>query len=274
MKQLRIIRMVLAILFLVASVACVTLGAATPPAALLAQRSQIILSALSATAGSTLVWIVITLLFGRVYCSTVCPVGTVSDIFLKIRNRIPRLATPFRYTHPSRISAHILWVYILCIIIGVMGIPYLIEPWNIMRNLGAIVNVSAIAGTWLNIGMSALAGIMGGVTALLLVALLSLWRGREFCTSYCPVGKALGLLSEYSMYHIEIDRDKCSSCGLCEDICRSSCIKTVSRYVDNSRCVRCFDCVAKCPDQAVRFQINRNRPASPLMTRVKKIDKT
>lgn len=82
------------------------------------------------------------------------------------------------------------------------------------------------------------------------------------------------MLSDYAIYHIEINPDKCTSCGLCEDVCRASCIKTVSRYVDNSRCVRCFDCVARCPEEAIKFQPNRNRPATPLMRRVKTTSKT
>ncbi len=236
-------------------------------------RLQIVLSALSATAGATLVWIVVTFLFGRIYCSTICPIGTISDFFLRIRNKLPSLAKPFSYRHRSKLSVHILWIYILCVILGIFVIPFLIEPWNIMRNICAIINPDAISSTWATIGLGSLFGIAGGILAVIFIAVLSLFYGRRFCTDYCPVGVGLGFIANNSIYHLDIDRDKCSSCGLCEDICRSSCIKVVSRYIDNSRCVRCLDCIAKCPDQAIKMQVNRNRPASPLLSRVKKADK-
>lgn len=273
MKCLRIIRIALAVIFLTASVICLTMVGKAQVIVMPVAGMQIVLSALSATAGATLVWLVITFLFGRIYCSTVCPVGTVSDLFLRIRNRFPALRRPFSYRHRARISIHILWIYILCVIIGIFAIPYIIEPWNIMRNLSAAVRPESVASTWSNIGFSVIFGIIAGVAAILVIAIMSLLYGRRFCTDFCPIGTGLGYISNYSIYHIEIDRDKCSSCGLCEDICRSSCIKVVSRYVDNTRCVRCLDCIAKCPDHAIRLQVNRNRPANPLMTRVKKADK-
>ncbi len=274
MKQLRIIRIFLAIFFLAASIGAVCIGAKAHPVAAMAEKSQIILSALSITAGTTFVWLLLSILFGRVYCSTVCPIGTLSDLAMKCRRFLPRHARrPFRYRHPSRASIHILWIYLACLVIGIVGVPFLIEPWNIMRNLAAATNPDAVADTWLHIGFNAMVGFAGGLAAISLIAITAFINGREFCTVVCPLGTALGYVSNHAIFHIEIDHDKCSSCGLCEEICRSSCIKVVSRYVDNARCVRCLDCVVKCPDDAIHLQINRNRPATPLLTRVKKANK-
>ncbi len=271
MKLLRIVRISLAALAFVASAAALLMGAEVHPVARLAEKSQIILSSLSITAGTAIVWLLLTFLFGRVYCSTVCPVGTMSDLFLKIRRLIPGLRhKPFRYRPRSKVSVHILWVYVVCLVAGVVGVPFLIEPWNIMRNMAATVRPEAVSATWATIGMGTITGVVGGLVAAILIAVTSVLRGREFCTVVCPLGTALGYVSAYSLYHLEIDRDKCVSCGLCEDICRSQCVKMVSRHIDDTRCVRCFDCVAKCPNDAIRFQVNRNRPATPLMLRAKK----
>ena len=223
MKLLRIVRISLAALAFVASAAALLMGAEVHPVARLAEKTQIILSSLSITAGTAIVWLLLTFLFGRVYCSTVCPVGTMSDLFLKVRRLIPGLRSkPFRYRSRSGVSVHILLLYVVCLV------------------------------------------------AAILIAVTSVLRGREFCTVVCPLGTALGYVSAYSLYHLEIDRDKCVSCGLCEDICRSQCVKMVSRHIDDTRCVRCFDCVAKCPNDAIRFQVNRNRPATPMLIRSKK----
>lgn len=261
-------------LFLIAAAACLLIGPQVHPMARAAGRLQIVLSAASVTFGVTLVWLALTFLFGRVYCSTACPVGTLSDIFLRVRRMVPRLNRPFRYRHPSRWGIHILWIYLLCLIAGVVSVPFIIEPWNMVRNMAAAFNLDAVATTWATIGLGAGTGVIAGIVSALLIAALSLWRGREFCTRYCPVGAALGIVQEYSLMHIEIDPDRCIGCGRCEERCRAQCIKAVSRYVDASRCVRCFDCVAECPTGAIRYQRNRNRPATPLMRRVKNSSKT
>lgn len=237
-------------------------------------QSQIILSTASITMGATLVWLLITFMFGRVYCATACPIGTFSDIFLRIRRRIPALNKPFSYRHHSRRGVHLLWIYILCLLAGVVVVPFAIEPWNIARNMAAAANPDTVSTTWATISLGAGTGIVAGLASALLIAVTSLWHGREFCSRYCPLGTALGFVQEHSVMHVEIDPDMCTSCGKCEDICRAQCIKVVSRYVDASRCVRCFDCVAECPENAIRYQINRNRPATPLLRKVKRQSKT
>lgn len=272
MKALRIFRIILAVIFLAASVICLVLAGRAGDFTESMQKTQIVLSTISVTAGATIFWIFISFLGGRFYCSTVCPVGTLSDLIMHISRRIrPK---PFRYQSRSRLLVHILWIYLLCVLLGIVIIPFCIEPWNIMRNVASTVNPEAVAATWMNIGFSASAGMICGLIALIAIIILAVRSGRRFCTDFCPIGGGLGYLSNYSIYHIEIDRDKCSSCGLCEDICRSSCIKTVSRYIDNTRCVRCLDCIVKCPDKAINLQKNRNRPATPLMNRVKRASKT
>ncbi|MDE6392974.1 MAG: 4Fe-4S binding protein [Muribaculaceae bacterium] len=275
MKQLRAIRIMLAALFLVASAACLVIGPQIHPMARAAGRLQILLSAASVTSGVTVVWLLITFLLGRVYCATACPIGTYSDLFLRLRRRIPRLDRPFSYRPRPKLSYHLLWIYLLCVVAGIMAVPFVVEPWNIARNMAAAVNRGAIAPTWATISLGAATGVVAGVLSAILLAVIAIRRGREFCSCWCPLGTALGIVQEHALAHIEIDPDKCISCGHCEDICRAQCVKTVSRYVDASRCVRCFDCVAECPAGAIRFQINRNRrPATPLLRKTRQSSKT
>lgn len=270
MKQLRVIRVFLAALFFAAASAYLMIGPRVHPLAAVSFKSQVVLSAVSVSIGAALVWLVLTFLFGRIYCSTVCPIGTLSDIFIRLRKYVPRLNRPFSY-RPRRVwSVHVLLGYLICLTTGLVAVPYLVEPWNIMRNIASAVNPSAVETTWIALGLGAVTGVAAGIISLLLIAVWSAVAGRGFCTDFCPMGTAMGLLHEHTLYHIEIDPDRCTSCGLCEDVCKSQCIKTVSRYVDNSRCVRCFDCVAKCPEEAIRFQQNRNRRVTPLMRKVKK----
>lgn len=275
MKQLRAIRILLATLCFAACLVCLLVGPQMHPMAAEVARMQILLSSAASSAGVLAVWLIATFVLGRVYCSTFCPIGIFSDIFLRLRRTSRRLNRPFSYRQRSPMAKHILWIYILCVVLGVVAVPfvaavpYIIEPYNIARNAAAAVNPQTVSSTWSTIGYSAAFGAVIGILSLLLIAGLSLWRGREFCSRWCPVGTALGLVQSRALMHIEINPDKCISCGLCEDNCRSQCIKVVSRYIDDTRCVRCFECVANCPTGAIRYQLNRNRPASPLMTKSK-----
>lgn len=265
---LRTFRRVLAVVFLISALAWLLLGPARFAPGREVARLQIIPSALAVTLGATAFWIVMTLLFGRLYCSTVCPVGTLQDIVTWTRRRLSRRVRPFRYSSPSPARIPILWLYILTLLMGWLPLAYVLEPWNMLRDAAATVRPEAVAPTWGASGRWALAGIVAGTAVLAGVLVAAWWKGRAFCTSVCPIGTALGEATPVTMYRIAIDPDRCTGCLKCEDVCPSECIKVTERRVDNNRCVRCFDCLAACPEDAIRFQPNANRrPAAPLMTR-------
>lgn len=273
MKNLRNFRILLAAVLLVASVAYLCLaGTPHPPKAILSvpARLQLVPSAIASTIGVTVFWLLGTAVFGRVYCSTVCPVGTLQDCAIRIRRLLPG-HKPRRFRPARRWRYDILLAYVICLLLGVGAVCFTLEPWNMTRSAAAAVNTEAVSSTWSTLAYGATVGAITGIVSLLAIFVWALYCGREFCNTVCPIGTALSVVTEYSLLHIEIDPDKCSGCLKCEDVCRADCIKVVSRYVDNSRCVRCFDCLSVCPDDAIHYQINRNRrPATPLLQKRKK----
>ena len=137
-----------------------------------------------------------------------------------------------------------------------------------MRNIFGAFNPTAAQTAWLTLGVGMTSGIAAGIVSALLLIVCAVLTGRGFCTDVCPIGTVLGSIHDYTLFHIEIDPDKCVNCMKCEEVCRSQCVKVVGRHVDNSRCVRCFDCLDVCPNDAIRFQKNRNRRATPLVRKV------
>lgn len=270
LKHIRIFRIALAAIFFVASVVFLFLGNHANVLARMSEKFQLIPSAISATIGVTVFWIVITFLLGRVYCSTVCPVGTLQDIGMRVRSRFKWKRRAFRYKQSKRWRYDLLVGYLICLLLGVSAVCYTIEPWNAMRNVSAMAHPENIGATWGTLSYGISVGIVVGILFIAVVVVWGFISGRDFCNVICPIGTGLGMVSERSVMHIEIDPDRCSGCLKCEDVCRSGCINVVSRYVDNSRCVRCFDCIAVCPDDAIHFQQNRNRrPATPLLRKTK-----
>lgn len=268
MRGLRTIRIILAVIFFAASVAFLVISPASHHVGRISERVQIMPSAIAATMGATLFWLLVSFLLGRVYCSTVCPIGTYQDLILRIRNKIPKLNKPYSYKPAKPTRYHVLAIYLVCLLAGVMAVPYWIEPWNIMRNICSVANPSAVSATWMTLGIGMIAGIASGIISAILLAVCAIFTGRGFCTDICPIGTILGSFHGYTLMHIEIDPDKCISCMKCEEVCKSQCVKVVGRYVDNSRCVRCFDCISVCPNDAIRYQLNRNRRGTPLIRKV------
>lgn len=267
MRQLRVFRIFLATFFFVATVAYLMIGPHVHPMAKVSELTQVVFSSVAVSIGAAFVWLIMTIIFGRLYCSTVCPVGTLTDIFSWVRKRFGRKPKIYTYKKQSRWSVHILVVYVICLFAGILPVCYMIEPWRIMQNISALVRPSAVEATWINLGVGIGIAVIAGIVSIVFLAVYAMFTGRDFCTKICPYGTAMGLLHDHYLMRIEIDPDKCSSCGKCEDVCPASCIKVSERYVANSRCVRCFDCLAVCRDGAIRYQVGKNRRSTPLIQR-------
>lgn len=266
MRNLKHIRVILSLIFLMEAIVFVALGVSAPPHSAVTFKLQIIPSMLAASMGATLTWIVVTLLLGRVYCSTLCPLGTIQDVITFSRNRIFRRPIIHRFKATRKMRYDILIIYAVLTIAGTSA-GVLLEPWSWFKGIVGSIFPPHDAGIFAILATDAIYGIAMAVAAVAILAAYALLTGRDFCNHICPVGTALGLISSRAALHIEIDPDKCISCMKCEDGCKTSCISVKDRIVDNTRCVRCFNCIDHCPNNAIRLQINRNGVMSPMLRR-------
>lgn len=230
---------------------------------------QIIPSILPTMLGIILFWLLTTLLFGRIYCSSICPIGTLFDIIIRLRKFIPQLNRKFYFKPIQKKQKYfILFTYILCLALSISIIPAIIEPWNMFENIISTFSFSPQQESLIRLSTGSLLGFIIGFISFVIIVIYAALKGRDYCNEICPIGSLLGIATQKSLMHIEIDPDKCINCMDCETNCKASCIKVISRYVDNSRCVRCFNCISKCPNNAIRYQINKNRVSTPMMRRV------
>lgn len=225
---------------------------------------QIISLMLGGATIQLLLWLAMTLIFGRVYCAAVCPLGTLQDIFFSVRkikacrDKLP----PMRYTQPNnRLRLSILAATLLCFIIGANTIAIIIEPVTIYSKFVRLITAPE--------GISALAGALTAA-AIILVAFISAKRGRLWCNTICPIGTALGLISAHSHLRIDINPDYCTACGKCQDACKAEAINLAELRVDNSRCILCFNCMAVCEPGAISYTNTPHRPATPLFEQTSK----
>lgn len=206
-------------------------------------KIQLMPALLSLNIGILAFWLVATSLLGRVYCSTVCPLGLFQDICARIGKQLkkkPKRRYRYSAAHNSLRYA-VLAATIIAGIAGAAAVPSLLDPYSaFVRMVGAIVAPSAI-------------GIAVGGITFVTIGALAFSGGRTFCNTVCPVGATLSLASRKPMMRIQIDTSLCIGCRRCEAECKASCIDAKNHTVDMSRCVMCLDCIPACHDNAITY---------------------
>ena len=213
--------------------------------------------------------IIATLIFGRIYCSVVCPLGIMQDFFSWIGGKVKK--NRFSHTKENKwLRYGFLAVFAIAMIIGFAPVTTLFAPYSAY---GRIVNslfkpLYDLLNNWLagldaandrynftevQIWMRSVTTFVVAILTLVALAAVAIWRGRLYCNSICPVGTLLGCLSHFSLFRVRFDKDKCKSCGMCEKNCKAQAIDFKNDTVDYSRCVVCGDCIAKCKFDALHY---------------------
>ncbi len=239
----------------------------------------------SVVTGGFIVVVLLTLLFGRVYCSALCPLGALQDIMIWLRNKFDR--NKFKYKKPHTILRYsILAITATAFFSGSLLLLNLLDPFSgfgrIASDLARPVYImfnNLLAGVFESSGSeyfyyvdiipAALEILVFPVALLLLTGWLSVRYGRLYCNTVCPVGAILGLLSKVSLFRIAFDKSACTSCGACERKCKAQCIDSENRELDFSRCVGCFNCFRACPSNGFRYEAvfhDRKTPATVITT--------
>jgi len=189
--------------------------------------------------------IVLTLVFGRVYCSAICPLGALQDVFrrLKIGKKVQ-----YRYRPENKaLRWSILAVFLVLLLIPAMGwAARLMDPYSAFGRIVTAASRHAMdAAFW--VGVVWFVGL--GIWAQL--------RGREYCNTLCPVGTLLSLVSRFAWLRPMVEKSRCTQCGACEHSCKAEAITPAKRgeaypTVDMAKCVGCYDCLSTCPQQAIQ----------------------
>jgi len=234
----------------------------------------------------------LTILFGRIYCSVICPLGILQDIIAwftqrgKKKNRKRRW---YHYAKPQTILRYsLLGICVVFLIFGITTPVLLLDPYS---NFGRIaVNLFrpvVMEGNnllnwivlkfhiyhlyYVTIYTVTAWSLAFAAVVLLIVGIMALLRGRLFCNTICPVGTLLGLFSRFSLFRIELDDSKCNRCGLCAYACKSQCINSKEKSVDHSRCVSCFNCLDRCKQDGINYRFAFSRSSQPVIIEKGKI---
>lgn len=226
--------------------------------------------------------VLITLLFGRVYCSVICPLGVMQDIISWFRGRLKK-KNRYRFSYsPAKkwLRYGMLVLFTVAIFLGIHSLVALIAPYSAYGRIASnLVSpsyqfVNNIFAGWAervdsyrfykaDVWIKSLPTFIIAIVSFVAIFVLAWKHGRTWCNTICPVGTTLGFLSRFSLFAPVIDTDKCNKCGLCAKACKSACINTKEHKIDYSRCVACMDCIDNCKHGAVHFAY-RNRSLDKL----------
>ncbi len=268
--MLRTIRIILALLFF----SCITLlfldftGAAHHWLGWLA-KIQFLPAVLALNLGVIIGLGVLTLLLGRVYCSVICPLGVMQDIFAWFGKKGKK--NRYSYSPTKNILRYVLLtIMVVGVVLGIGSVVAILAPYSAYGRIAQ--NLLSPIWIWGNnllayfaeradsyafyekeVWIRSIPTFIIAAVTLIALAVLAWRNGRTYCNTICPVGTVLGFLSRYSWLKPTIDTAKCNGCGLCARNCKAACIDSKKHTIDYSRCVACMDCIGKCHKGAISY---------------------
>ena len=240
-------------------------------------KIQFLPALLALNTGVVVLLVLLTLLFGRVYCSVICPLGVMQDIFAWFGKKVKK--NRYSYSPEKKWLRYIVLVlFIVSLLVGTGILAHLIAPYSAYGRIAN--NLLAPIYQWGNNGLAYLAEraesyafyetevwirstttFAIAIATIIIIGILA-WRGgRTWCNTICPVGTVLGFVSRFSWLKPVIDTTKCNGCGLCARNCKAACINSKEHSIDYSRCVACMDCIESCKKDAISYD-HRPRKAS------------
>jgi polyferredoxin len=186
----------------------------------------------------------VSFIFGKSFCSWICPVGFISEMIgdfgEKIQKKIfgRKLVIPRFLDYPLRSLKYLILLFFVFAVIGMSTISlraFLDAPYNIMSDVKMYYFFAKISQFSL---------IVVGSLFLLSIVIRNFW-----CRYLCPYGAFLGIFSLISFNKIKRNTDSCTDCTLCTKVCPSNIKVHKMQTVISDECVSCLKCIDVCPVQ-------------------------
>ena len=196
--------------------------------------------------------IVVSLLLKRSFCSWICPVATVTELFWKAGFKV--FGRNFRVwpwldwlIRPIKYLALLFFLFsILLLMSGESVRSFILSDYNKMADVKMLDFFLNLSGTPLVV-----------IATLLL---LSFFFRNPFCRFLCPYGALLGLFSRLSPVKVERLQSACISCGGCNKACPSHLDVMNKGRVCSEECIGCLRCVGSCPKpEALQLRLKGGR---------------
>jgi len=226
--------------------------------------------ALPAAIVISLIVFLLTFIFGRVYCSVICPLGILQDIVLSVKALFRRKKRgPYHYYDTRTLKRAVFFFVAVLFCFGVATPLVMLLPssnfFTILSNVfvQGTYQVAQLFGCSLDIkSVDPAPGVfITSIFTLIILIAMTLWKGRLYCNTLCPVGAVLSLPAAFSLFRIQLNQDQCVSCGMCEHVCKAGCIDAKNKVVRNENCVMCGNCLSACARDAIKLVLAKKSAA-------------
>lgn len=229
--------------------------------------------------GWGLLVVAVTFLFGRVFCSWICPYGTLHQFVGWLFDVRPtrRRIEGNRYQAAQSLKYALLTVFLVMASLGALQVG-LLDPIVMMyRGLATVVAPASDMAVARFADLAEEAGVgtafadelkfAPGVDSRLFVGsfwiglifltfiALNLWKPRFFCRYLCPLGALLGVFAGRSLFRINRLVERCTDCNLCLTRCEGA--ADPQSRVRATECFACMNCIDDCPEDALIFTMLR-----------------
>ncbi|MEN8222204.1 MAG: 4Fe-4S dicluster domain-containing protein [Acidobacteriota bacterium] len=186
-------------------------------------------------------WVILTfsMIYGRVWCSWMCPQMTLIELTGWAKTRLKKLF--FKRGNVKQPVFRVLLVHtilylftaLLSILIGFNIVAYFVDPFRILSGISA--------GT--PDGMAI--GFITGIGLLILLDMIFL--REEFCKKACPYGMLQMVITDNSTQIVRYHKERGNECIKC-----NACVKVCVMGIDirkspfQTECTHCGDCVDAC----------------------------
>lgn len=213
--------------------------------------------------------ILLTLIFGRIYCSIICPLGVFQDAIAHVGKHGKR--HPYKYSGEKKwLRYGVLAIFVVAIVAGIGSLVALLAPYSAYGRMAQNIfqpvylwgnNLLAVGAEHLDsyafyhrdVWMRSLPTFVVALVTMVAIGWMAWKNGRTYCNTICPVGTVLSFFSRFAWLKVYIDSDKCVHCMECGYNCKAACIDSKNMKIDYSRCVACGDCLQVCEHSALRY---------------------
>ena len=226
-----------------------------------------------------LITVVVTVLFGRLFCGWVCPLGAVHQFSSFVFKRTKFLKPP-REDKASLAPKYYILILVLAGALFGLDLAGYLDPLSFLTRSMSVAVFPALAhvlsslnGALYGLGAAGLARsisqaldnwtinvtfLQGFSVGLLFLGAVALNARKErfWCRYLCPTGALLGLLSRWNLLKLRIDDAKCIKCGLCTQHCETQANPYPNETWKSGECVYCQNCASICPTGAIRFPLS------------------
>ena len=204
--------------------------------------------------------IILTILFGRFFCSWLCPFGSLHHFVSYLAHKNKKVSEKIELNKYRK--SQVIKYYILIVFLISAAFPFaskslqigLLDPIPLFTRTINLV-ILPIADSVTKITFPVKRYYEGAWIIFLIfitITLLNIYIPRFFCRFLCPLGALMGLVSRFAIFRFGQNENKCHGCRACEKSCEGGC--EPAGEIKQSECVLCFKCQSDCVHNTISYQ--------------------